>query len=77
MTPDEQALVSGLKLAAERVTADTIAEKQRQKAHLKDLVSRVMLQAETGSGGPSAAELKEALGEQAHRYEKVLERWGA
>jgi hypothetical protein len=71
-------LIDALILARERVTADTIAEKQAKRDRFKSTVSRMHLADEgDDSQRPTAKELRELLGDPGDaEIRRALEAWG-
>lgn len=56
-------IIAALRLARERVVADTIEGKQAERAGLDGAIRSMLVYKDTGQGGPAAQELRELLGD--------------
>lgn len=71
-------IISALRLARERVVADTAEGKERNRAGLDRAIRSMLVHKDTGQGGPSAQELRELLGDPDDReIRHALESWAA
>jgi hypothetical protein len=69
-------IIGALQVARERVTADTIAEKQRRRDDLKSAIDAMYYYLETGQDKPSAADLRELLGDPDDKtIREALQHW--
>ena len=69
-------IIGALQVARERVTADTIAEKQARRDDLKAAISAMYYYLETGQDKLSAADLRELLGDpDDKKVREALQHW--